>query len=57
MININDILVNFNPIGLNEMEDVALMERIDKKFILKKSQLIDILEILNQNYSCLTIKK
>ena len=56
MININDILVNFNPISLNEMENVALMERIDKKFILKKSQLIDILEILNQNYSCLTIE-
>ena len=56
MKNINDILVNFNSIGLNEMEDVALMERTDNKFILKKSQLIDILEILNQNYSCLTIE-
>jgi hypothetical protein len=55
MSNLHAILNNFSPIKLNEMDEVALMERVDKKFIFEKSALLQILEDLLKNYSCLTI--
>jgi len=46
----------FDPISLDEMDAVKLMDRIDMKFILPFEQFTAIFPRLSQNYKVLTIK-
>jgi hypothetical protein len=54
--NISNILVDFEPISLLEMDRVKLMNRIDTKFAFSKTQLIQILPDLAENYKILQIE-
>lgn len=55
MSNIDSVLENFTSIQLNEMDEVALMERVDEKFTVKTEQIFKILNLLSNNYRCLEI--
>ena len=48
-------LLNFNKITLAEMNSVSLMKRVDTKFILKESQLLEVLSKLYEDYKILEI--
>ena len=52
---IHSILSNFNPIELNEMDEVALMERVDEKFTVQTDEIFKILTQLSGSYRCLEI--
>ncbi len=52
---VRSIVSQFNPISLDEMDAVKLMDRIDMKFILPFNQFLAIFPQLTQNYSVLTI--
>lgn len=52
---INEQLQSFEPISLDEMDRVKLMNRVDTKFAFDKNTLIQILPILNENYFSLDI--
>ena len=45
----------FIPVSLKEMETVALMDRIDTKYVLSFQQLVDTLQALTSDYRILTI--
>lgn len=47
----------FNPISLQEMDRVKLMNRIDTKFAFDKNTLIQILPLLNSHYFTLAIEE
>lgn len=52
-----DILADgFDPITLKEMDDVALLNRIDTKFLLTNAQLLDVLAALQADYWILSVK-
>ena len=53
--NIDQILDKFQPIQLEEMDEVSLMKRLDQKFTIP-SKLITLLQKLNKEYRCLEIK-
>lgn len=55
MDNLNDILNEFAPITLDEMDSVKLMDRTDTKFVFKKSLLPSILSQLQNSYRILDI--
>src|SRR4030042_6653904 len=46
---------NFKPISLEEMDKVALMNRVDQKFILSFNDLFQIIPQLEKEYRILTI--
>ena len=48
-------LLNFDKITLAEMNSVSLMKRVDTKFILKESQLLEVLSKLYDDYKILEI--
>ena len=48
-------LLNFDKITLAEMNSVSLMKRVDTKFILKESQLLEVLSKLYEDYKILEI--
>ncbi len=48
---------SFRPITLEEMDKVALMNRMDRKFILPFQELLEIIPQLKQRYRVLTIKE
>ena len=48
---------NFKPISLEEMDKVALMNRVDQKFILSFSDLCQIIPQLEKEYRILTIRE
>lgn len=50
-------LNNFNSISLSEMNEVALMKRVDTKFILDEFELVSVLESIKQNYSILEVNQ
>lgn len=52
----NQILADFNPISLEEMDSVKLLNRVDTKFVLSISQLLNILPELRNNYQVLEIE-
>lgn len=52
---INNILQNFTPIYLDEMEKVTLMDRVDNKFIFSISTLADLLNDCLKEYRILEI--
>src|SRR5688572_27019911 len=53
--NIKEILATFEPITLEEMDNVKLMDRTDTKFVFSMSQLPSILEAVRPYYRSLEI--
>lgn len=53
---VNEILSKFAPISLNEMDSVALMNRVDTKFLASKPTVETVLEELSSSYRILEIK-
>ena len=54
--NIKPIINKFLSISLKEMNSVSLMKRTDTKFVINKSQLVFILESIEEDYRVLQIK-
>jgi len=54
---IKNIISNYTPISLNEMDNVSLMKRVDTKFLIGKNQLSQILESIRDEYFILEINK
>ncbi|MBI2257602.1 MAG: polyphosphate polymerase domain-containing protein [Flavobacteriia bacterium] len=52
-----DLLNEFNPISLEQMDNVALMDRVDTKFIFNQITLSEILNDLKEDYSVLEINQ
>ncbi|MBT5858686.1 MAG: polyphosphate polymerase domain-containing protein [Flavobacteriales bacterium] len=57
MKDINQIISEFSPISLSEMDDVKLMSRTDTKFAFNTSKLPDLLLKLSEHYKVLEIDK
>ena len=55
MQNISSILLKFEPISLEEMDSVKLMERTDTKYVFPISELAEILEGMITQYRLLEI--
>ncbi len=55
MLELKNKIQSFQPISLSEMDDFALMTRIDEKFISSNHHIADILNKINQQYSILEI--
>jgi hypothetical protein len=53
---INEILKQFDPITLKEMDDVKFLERSDNKFIFTLGQLPDVLKEVCPNYYALKVE-
>lgn len=54
---IQQLLVPFSKIGLGEMDDVKLMNRVDTKFVLTNEQLEEVLPLLSEHYHVLEINQ
>lgn len=52
---IENILGEFEKIGLDDMDSVKLMDRVDTKFIFTLNHFSDILPLLNEHYKVLSI--
>ncbi len=52
-----NIINTFTSISLKEMDEVALMKRVDTKFLVSKTQLTEILELIKNEYRVLEIEK
>lgn len=50
-----DIINQFTPISLEEMNSVKLLDRMDKKFTFPITQLVDVLEMAKRDYKVLMI--
>jgi len=55
MSDIQSILVNYQPISLAAMDEVALMERVDEKFTVSIEDTLDVLSKIRDKYFCLEI--
>jgi hypothetical protein len=53
---IHKLLSLFVPIGLNEMDDVSLMNRVETKYVFSANKLPDLLEQLSNSYKILDIE-
>lgn len=53
---INQVLKNFDPITLAEMDRVKLMNRVDTKFAFSVNEFIEFLPVLSENYRVLEIE-
>ncbi|MEJ5308595.1 MAG: polyphosphate polymerase domain-containing protein [Anaerolineae bacterium] len=51
-----DVLQRFTPVGLEEMEDMALLRRIDTKYVLSETQLYRALSHLTADYRVLEVE-
>jgi len=51
-----DVLQRFTPVGLEEMEDMALLRRIDTKYVLSEAQLYQALGHLTAAYHVLEVE-
>lgn len=56
MDNLENILQEFSPISLSEMDTVKLLNRVDTKYVLSTSQFIELLQQLTTHYSVLEIE-
>lgn len=54
---IKQLVNNLDPISLGEMDSVSLMKRTDTKFIIHQKQLIEVLEIIKNQYKVLEINE
>jgi hypothetical protein len=52
---IHKLLSSFVPIGLNEMDDVSLMNRVETKYVFSANKLPDLLNHLSNSYRILDI--
>ncbi len=52
---LNNVILNFQPISLEEMDRVELMDRVDNKFVFSFSILIDLLNDCLKEYKILEI--
>ncbi len=52
---IHKLLSSFVPIGLNEMDDVSLMNRVETKYVFSANKLPDLLNRLSNSYKILDI--
>lgn len=52
----SDILQHFTPVGLAQMEDMALLRRVDTKYVLSEAQLYQALSHLTSAYHVLEIE-
>ena len=52
---VENIVNNLDPISLSEMDGVSLMKRTDTKFIIHRNKLIEVLEIIQNQYKILEI--
>ena len=50
------LMQGYEPISLSEMETVALLKRVDTKFVLHVEQLFQVLENLQQDYRVLSVQ-
>ena len=55
MSDVKSILVNFQPISLRAMDEVALMERVDEKFTVSLKKTLEVLSKISDKYYCLEI--
>ena len=55
MLEIQKEIKKFQPITLNEMDEVALMTRVDKKYTTSNNCIVDIFNKINQHYDILEI--
>jgi hypothetical protein len=55
--NIQNIIADFSPISLQEMDSVKLLNRTDTKFVMTISQFEKLLPELNSDYTALEIKE
>lgn len=53
---LHSLISDFDPIGLDEMDNVKLMNRVDTKFVLNSAQLLDTLPHLVEHYRILEIQ-
>jgi hypothetical protein len=53
---IKEVVCQFNPISLLEMDGVALMDRADTKFLLPKNKVADLLTNVLNDYKVLEVK-
>lgn len=51
----NSVIASFDPIGLNEMDKVQLMNRVDTKFAFTQKKLLEILPLLSKDYFILKV--
>lgn len=56
MSEINEILNQFRPITLEDMDTVKLMDRTDTKFLLSTDNFGELLRKLKKNYQCLEVE-
>lgn len=54
---IQNIINDFKPISLEEIDSVALMKRIDTKFVIHEKQLLEVLDVLSDSYEVLEINE
>ena len=47
---ISELLAVMDPISLDEMSGIKLMNRIDTKFVASKRQLVDMLQLVREKY-------
>src|SRR5664279_6433090 len=52
---IHKLLSSFVPIGLNEMDDVSLMNRVETKYVFSANKLPELLNHLSKGYRMLDI--
>ena len=55
MIDLNDYTKDWGTVSLKELTDVALTKRMDKKYVLSRSQLLSLLDQMKKNYKILEI--
>ena len=55
MLGIQKEIKKFQPITLNEMDEVALMTRVDEKYTTSNNYIVDIFNKINQHYNILEI--
>lgn len=55
MIQLNEILEEFDPILLGEMDEVKFLNRMDTKFVFSRRRLPDLLKEIKQNYRSLQV--
>lgn len=54
-LNIKDVLNNFRPVSLKELDSVSLMVRKDRKYLFEVSKLVTVLESVKDQYFILEI--
>ncbi|MGB2116442.1 MAG: polyphosphate polymerase domain-containing protein [Flavobacteriaceae bacterium] len=55
MTDLKHILSKFSTIQLNQMDKVRLMKRVDQKYLMSYDQLLQLLPLIKDDYSCLAI--